>query len=358
MAIALSPNGHHLASGYEDQTVRLWNTATEHCVQTLRGHSNRVWSVAFNPLMGNGQFAGEGNSADEVTLASGSADRTIKLWNWQTGRCLKTLQGHSSWVWSVAFHPQGQRLASGSYDRTVKLWDVEAGKCVHTLEEHTAPVVSVAFSPSGEELASSSFDATIKLWNVSTGHCLKTFQGHSNSVWQVNFSPDGEYLVSCSFDQTIKLWDIQTGECLQTFEGHTGAVVTVIYSPEGQHLISGGFDQTIRCWEIATGQCIQVLKGHTGLVLTLVCQSAAPLLAPASQIEASFPSKISSQAMPTIFSGSLDETIKRWSLETRSCLSALRVPRPYEGMNISHVIGLNEAQRTTLKTLGAVGDGS
>lgn len=349
MSIALSPTGNCLASGYEDQNVRLWDVVTEQCIQTLHGHTNRVWSVTFNPQLGK-----ESDSTDELTLASGSADRTIKLWNGKTGHCLKTLHGHHSWVWSVAFHPAGQRLASGSYDRTVKLWDVEAGQCIQTLEGHTAPVVSVAFSPNGEWLASSSFDATIRLWNTQTGHCLKTLPGHTNSVWQVNFSPDGQYLVSCSFDQTVKLWDLTTGQCLQTLEGHTGAVTTVHYSPDGQHLISGGLDQTIRLWEIATGKCIQVLKGHSGLVSTLACQSAAALNTVTQRAIASGEA-ISTQAPSFIFSGSFDETIKRWSLETRSCLSTLRVPRPYEGMDIRHVIGLNEAQRMTLRALGAVG---
>ncbi len=349
MAIALSPNGQHLASGYEDQTVRLWNTSTEQCVQTLHGHSNRVWSVAFNP-----QLVDDDTSADGITLASGSADRTIKLWNCKTGRCLKTLQGHSSWVWSVAFHPQGHLLASGSYDRTIKLWDLDAGKCVQTLDGHTAPVVSIAFSPNGEWLASSSFDTTIKLWNVQTGQCLQTLLGHSNSVWQVSFSADGQCLVSCSFDQTIKLWQVSTGRCLQTFEGHTEPVMTVVYDGDGRHLISGGLDQTVRYWEVATGKCVQVMKGHTGLVSTMVCQSITLAHDTASQEDADFPEVVSQRSTPSIFSGSFDETIKRWSLETRSCTSTLRVPRPYEGMNISHVTGINEAQRTTLNTLGAV----
>jgi WD40 repeat protein len=353
MSIALNSDGHDLASGHEDQTVRLWDRSMGKCLQTLRGHTNRVWSVAFAPPSKPGAAA-QTNDSENAILASGSGDRTVKLWNCRTGQCLKTLHGHSRWVWSVAFSPNGEWLASSSYDRTIKLWDVDAGKCVQTLQEHTAPVVSVAFSPNGKWLGSSSFDATIKLWQVDTGQCLQTFKGHQNSVWQIAFSPDGNQLVSCSFDLTIKLWDVQTGECLQTLEGHTAPIATVIYSPDGQQLISGGFDQTIRLWDIATGQCIQVIKGHTGLVSTLVCQSAHPPSNTTSQLHASSSHARSPETALSIFSGSFDETVKHWSLETRSCLSTLRVPRPYEGMNISYVTGLNEAQRTTLKALGAV----
>lgn len=357
MAIALNPDGHYLASGHEDQTVRLWDLSAGKCIQTLHGHTNRIWSVAFAPPSKNGMVEAQNTHSEDAMLASGSGDRTIKLWNWRTGQCLKTLRGHSSWVWSVAFSPNGVWLASSSYDRTIKLWDVDAGKCVQTLEGHTAPVVSVAFSPDGRWLASSSFDTTIKLWQVDTGQCLQTFRGHQNSVWKIAFSPDGQQLVSCSFDLTLKLWDVQTGECLRTFEGHTAPIATVIYSPDGKQLISGEFDQTIRLWDITTGQCIQVLKGHTGLISSLSCQSAY-LPVNVSQINESFPELLSPQAIPTIFSGSFDETIKRWSLETRSCQSTIRVSRPYEGMNISCTEGLNEAQRMTLEALGAVGDKS
>lgn len=370
MAIALHADGHYLASGHEDQTVRLWDLAAEKCIQTLHGHTNRVWSVAFAPpskTSPRNQVSDEDRQENQAMsqqqpdfctnlLASGSGDRTIKLWNWRTGQCLKTLCGHSSWVWSVAFSPNGAWLASSSYDRTIKLWDVDAGKCVQTLEGHTAPAVSVAFSPDGRWLASSSFDTTIKLWRVDTGQCLQTFRGHQNSVWKIAFSPDGQQLVSCSFDLTLKLWDVQTGECLQTFEGHTAPIATVIYSPDGKQLISGGFDQTIRLWDITTGHCIQVLKGHTGLISSLAGQSAYRPSGNVSQISECSPDALSHQVTPTLFSGSFDETIRRWSLETRSCQSTLRVFRPYEGMNISRIEGLNDAQRMTLVALGAIDD--
>jgi len=147
-------------------------------------------------------------------LASGSWDKTIKLWDVQTGRALQTLTGYSGVVYSVAFSPDGKVLASGNDDKTIKLWDVQTGRTLQTLIGHSSVVFSVAFSPDGKVLASGSEDNTIKLWEVQTGRVLQTLTGHSNSVLSVAFSPNGKVLASGSydntypFDNTTKLWDV------------------------------------------------------------------------------------------------------------------------------------------------------
>jgi len=160
----------------------------------------------------------------------------VKLWDIHTGECRRTFLGHNNWVWSVAFsslpptpltkESEGGSLASGSGDSSIKLWDIRTGQCRCTLEGHTSRVWSVAFSPippttlskgeEGEILASASSDQTVKLWDVQTGACRHTLQGHTNLVWSVAFSPDGRTLASGSQDETIKLWDVQTGQSLKT----------------------------------------------------------------------------------------------------------------------------------------------
>ncbi|MEH1989677.1 WD40 repeat domain-containing protein, partial [Nostoc sp.] len=149
-----------------------------------------------------------GFSPDGKTLASGSSDNTIKLWDVSTGKAIKTLIGHSSSVWGVGFSPDGKTLASGSSDNTIKLWDVSTGKAIKTLTGHSSSVYSVGFSPDGKTLASGSFDKTIKLWDVNTGKAIKTLTGHSSSVYSVGFSRDGKTLVSGSRDKTVILWDL------------------------------------------------------------------------------------------------------------------------------------------------------
>jgi WD40 repeat protein len=112
---------------------RIWSP----CLQTLEGHSDRVWSVAFSP--------------DSARLASGSADRTVKIWDASSGKCLQTLEGHSDWVCSVAFSPDSARLASGSADHTVKIWDASSGECLQTLEVGTE-LFEVSFDVTGSYL--------------------------------------------------------------------------------------------------------------------------------------------------------------------------------------------------------------
>jgi predicted NACHT family NTPase len=320
MSVAFSPNGEMLASGSDDNMVRLWDIKGSECLNTLQGHTNRVMSVAFSP---NGEM-----------LASGSDDQTVKLWDIKSSECLGTLQGHTNWVMSIAFSPNGEILASGSDDRTVRLWDIKSGKCLNTLQEHTSIVPSIAFSPDGEMLASGSGDQTVRLWAIKGSKCLNTLQDHTSLVNSVAFSPDGQMLASGSDDQTARLWDIKSGKCLSTLQGHINWVVSVAFSPNGQMLASGSGDQTVRLWAIKSGECLNTLQGHTDWVVSVAFSPDGHMLASCGE----------------------DETIKLWDVETGECLKTL-TDRPYEGMNITGVTGLTEAEKASLKALGAVEDG-
>jgi len=319
-AIAFSENGHWLASGSQDQQVRLWNALTGECTKTLKGHTNIVSSVAFS-------------AQNASILASGSDDQTIKLWDIQTGECVQTLWGHQGWVQSVQFSPEGEKLASGSHDRTVRIWDWRTGECLQILEGHAHRVKAVAFSPQGL-LASGSADQTIRLWDVTQGSCLQTLQGHQDWVLSVAFSPCGQLLASGGADRQIKVWDIQTGECLRTLSGHTHRVRSIAFSPEGELLVSGSDDQTVKIWQVETGSHLRTLQGHDTVVWSVEFN-------PDGQ---------------TIASAGKDEKIRVWDVKTGDCISTLRVHRPYEEMNIVKATGLTTAQRTTLKSLGAIED--
>ncbi len=207
------------------------------CLKTLTGRTNVVTSVSF--------------SLDGKTIASGSYDGTVKLWDVTSGQCLKTFEGHTHWVYSVSFSPDGKTIASGSRDNTVKLWDKTSGQCLKTFEGHTNWVFSVSFSPDGKSIASGSYDGTVKLWDVTSRQCLKTFEGHTSDVRSVSFSPDGKTIASGSDDGTVKLWDKTSGQCLKTLTGHTESVYSVCFSPDGKYIASGSGDNTIKIWNVS-----------------------------------------------------------------------------------------------------------
>ncbi|CCI24681.1 Genome sequencing data, contig C309 (fragment) [Microcystis aeruginosa PCC 9809] len=196
-SVSFSPDGKTLVSGSDDKTIKLWNVETGQEIRTLKGHDELVTSVNFSP--------------DGKTLVSGSDDKTIKLWNVETGEEIRTLKGHKDFVRSVNFSSDGKTLVSGSDDNTIKLWNVETGQEIRTLKGHDSAVISVNFSSDGKTLVSGSADNTIKLWNVETGKEIRTLRGHKDFVWSVNFSPDGKTLVSGSEDNTIKLWNGNNG---------------------------------------------------------------------------------------------------------------------------------------------------
>lgn len=320
-SVAFSPNGQWLASGSEDQTVKLWNVQTKQCDRVLHGHTGRIWSVCFSP---NGQW-----------VASGSDDHTIKLWEQATGRCRKTLRGHSRQVRSSAFNPEGTLLASVGGDQA-KLWDVNTGQCLKTLKGHTSWLLSVAFSPDGQLLATSSDDQTIRIWQIDTEMCVQVLRGHERPVTAIAFIPSASnhppVIASGSDDETVRLWHGQTGQCIGKLVGHTGSVLAIAVSADGGFLSSGSSDHTVKLWQIDRQQCVRTLQGHTQAVWSV----------------AFYPH------INCIATGSEDETIRLWDHISGEPLATLRSQRLYEGMNITGVTGLTEAQKAALKSLGAI----
>ncbi|MDZ8050387.1 MAG: NB-ARC domain-containing protein [Aulosira sp. ZfuCHP01] len=357
-SINFSPNGKILASGSDDQSIRLWQISTGRCIQTFQGYPGFIGSLAFSPdgqyLAGNTgytvrvwdlakknslkSFYGHTRdvmalaySTDGHTLVSGSLDGTIRIWNVSKGQCLKILEEHTGMIFSLSYSPDGQTLASGSADKTIKIWDGTTGKCLKTLEGHIGWVFSVAWSADGKFLASISEDS-IHLWDVTTGQILKVLPGSYSFVGPLAFSPNSQVVVTGDLEYRIQFWDISTGNCWQTLQGHTSTVTDVKFSPQGDMLASVSRDQTVKLWDTQTGECLNTLQGHSHWIWAMAFHPHGKILA----------------------SGSQDETIRVWDVTTGECLQILRSPRPYENLNIQGVTGLSNAQKATLKILGAV----
>lgn len=248
-AIALSPDGKFFASGSYDRTLKLWHLGTGALVSTLEGHLEPVLAVVF--------------SLDGRLLISGSVDDSIRLWDVATGTLVSKLTETAASVMalSVKISPDGQALVSGSDDHTVKIWHLQTGRILRSIT-HPRAVSAVEISPDGRILVSGSNDNVIRLWNFSTGVLLHSLTEHQRDINSLTISPDSKLLASGSSDNTIKLWDMRRGQLLKTLTGHLDWVRVVCISPNGRLLASGSDDCTIKLWDLRTGRLRHTLAGY------------------------------------------------------------------------------------------------
>lgn len=229
--------GNRIVSGSDDNTLKVWSAITGKCLRTLVGHTGGVWS---SQMSGN-------------VIISGSTDRTLKVWNADTGVLLHTLYGHTSTVRCMHLH--GNKVVSGSRDATLRVWDVNEGTCLHVLVGHLAAVRCVQYD--GRLVVSGAYDYMVKVWNPERQECLHTLQGHTNRVYSLQF--DGIHVVSGSLDTSIRVWDAETGSCKHALMGHQS--LTSGMELRQNILVSGNADSTVKVWDIITGQCLQTLSG-------------------------------------------------------------------------------------------------
>ena len=292
--LAFSADGKMLASSSIDCTVKVWDTDTGKCLKIFTGKQQWIWTVAFSP--------------DGQTIACGGEDSTITLWNIYTDE-RRVLQGHHSWIWSLKFQPisptsfiKGDKrgiLASASYDCTVRLWDTDTGECIHILEGHQHILFGVDFHPQSKIIATGSYDNTIKIWDIKTGKCLKTLIGHTKGVSCIAFNYDGQILASGSGDHTIKIWNIETEKCLKTLRGHAQSISIFDFATDKNILASGDNNQVLKLWDVDEEKCLKTWQGHTDFMLTTAISPDGKILA----------------------SGSSDKTVRIWDLESGKLIS-------------------------------------
>ena len=289
-SISMDSNGKTAISGSSDGNIRLWDLESGECLRVLQGHTMDIRSVSM--------------THDGLYALSGGGDETIRFWNVKTGECLKVFGENMGIVCAVYLDSnkylglsadipiKGERREQ-SESNLLRLWNVTEGKCIRAFAGHTNWINSVYISGEGYYALSGSYDNTVRLWEVSTGRCIQIFRGHTGPVYSVCLNSNANYALSGSGDGTVRLWRINTGECIQIFKGHKDSVRTVSISKDSRHCVSGGSDNTLRIWDISTGQCVYVLEGHTDWINS-VCIS---------------------DDNRYILSGGEDETIRLWELD-------------------------------------------
>lgn len=333
-AISFSPDGSLLVQGDDQGMLRVWDVNSGDSRKAFQGHAGRIWSVTFSP--------------DGKTFATGGDDKVVKLWSIEneddkeSEYCLMTFEGHTTMVWATAISPDGRMLASGGFERTVKLWKMERQPRLEILQGHDNFVWSVAFSPDGKMLASGNNDGEIRLWEVESGRCLSVLQNGNRPIGALTFSPDGKTLLSGSDDETVTRWHLtddttgqEQGVKIIQSNGCANWAKAMAFSPDGTMIAIGGDNQTVKVWSLEDNNDPSrrsVFSRHEAQVWSVAFSPDNRFLA----------------------SGDDDGILTLWDRETGACHRTLRSERPYDRMNIRGIKGISEAQRASLKVLGAI----
>jgi WD40 repeat protein/transcriptional regulator with XRE-family HTH domain len=364
--LAFTSDGSRLLSSSEDGSLRIWDMASEKCVYVMQGYAVSFYDIDWSP--------------DSIHLVSGSTDGLVIIWDATEEEPARILRGHRKLVCGVAWSPDGRWIASGGWDRAIRIWKATSGACLQIFHDPNNPdtifygvawssdgrylacgsdvggvqvwdviarhqlwggrkqpmwIEDVAWSPNGTHVASTGDDGSVYLWNPSDGTLLQQLTGHHGRVNGVVWSPEGNQLVSCGGEEDrgeLFVWDVQNEKCVQTFVELPSMVYAAAWGPNGNLLISGGSDGKLRWWDVQSGQNVSIQPAHQGAVQSLRRSPDGRRLASCGD----------------------DGAIMIWDLNSAEPLHTLRHDRPYERLNITGIRGLTAAQKTTLRTLGAI----
>jgi WD40 repeat protein len=253
---ALSFDGQRLLTAGRDKKLRVWRTNDWHLLGELNHHKGFVLGCAFAP-------------PKALRCISCSDDKTAIIWdNNNMFRPRQVLAGHTDKVYGCSWSEDANFVATGSCDRTVRVWDATTGSTARVLDRNHGSVFYVTFSKSHSALLYTAGDDTlVKMFDLRTpGLEVRAFRGHSSTVWSCQVSDSEKYLVSSSMDHSVRVWDLDSGQCISNFSHHCAPVHHAIFTPSERYVVSCARDKCINVTEIATGQPVNVLRGHTNIV--------------------------------------------------------------------------------------------
>lgn len=333
-ALTFSPDGHTLASGSHDGSVKLWHVESSALLWS-GWHTKGILCLAFSP--------------DGDVLVSGGFDATVRLWDARRGTLIEDI-AHPNPIFALAWSPDGRILASGDLEGKIWLWEMQKARPTthgQILEGHTSRVRGLAFAPASNQLASASYDGTIKLWEVgqeASPHLRQTMPGHKQGVQILVWSPDGGTLASGGLDHTIRLWKVGQNSFRAVLQGHSTIVYGLAFTPDSRNLLSGSDDSSLRLWDVESGALLRVMQGYTRLLYDLAWSPDGTQLASAGSDSLVTLWDVFAETVPGVLRGhrrsvygvawspdgsrlascGLDQPIRLWNPITGICVQVLR----------------------------------
>jgi Prp8 binding protein len=283
LSFRFAPSGKHCASGSHDKDIFLWEVYGD-CVNygVLKGHKQAVLEIAWSP--------------DSEHIWSCSADKLVMLWDAETGKRIKKMPGHSSFVNTVCTTRQGIALgASGSDDGVIKIWDPRVRGAVSTLPD-LYQVTAVQFADDGDRVFTGGLDNEIKIWDLRKEEVALSMVGHTDTVTGLRISPDGNTLLSNGMDNTLRIWDTRPfcegSRCKMVFSGHMHnfekQLIRCAWSPTGDRVAAGSADKMVYVWDAKTGQVQYKLPGHKACVNDVDFHPLEPIIGSGSSDKSIF----------------------------------------------------------------------